>query len=907
MIQQLIFKIHSARLRKNKWELTLPLSEARKNEELVPISDSQMLRWIDELNGLEYTTFAVQKVRKEIKNVRKQENSVQNRKKLKDLYSKLDDIQFKQDYLCLIIDRERDYWRACKGFSVNGIRFVRLLGTNGGIKNSTIVFVSERLAPELRKRIDNGRNQSMELVPAKFEAYRALVCSGSTPLSLPRGIAVVDDCITHFKADVIQLSNQPDGEPLMEFKHDADIELDDSDGYGLMLPSLAERWSQELGLDYVASGITVRMAWTKGMVFPFDFLDFADSVAGKRVIKDAWGNDVDLSDVELILTTSMVKLYDSYSSCDDFLQNSLDNHYTFGATKECPKELENERSTNYQFIQPYKLSDAEVDELIQPTINTIEDVLGGDWRRTVLFLKGTNVDADRIEYMDDDLAKALMICPELINDQFVRKSVFALMKKIIERAKIGVLNIHANYSIISGDPYSLCQSMFGLEVTGLLKAGEIYNKYWIDSGADKVACFRAPMTCANNIRIMTVNRDNNARYWYRYMNTCTILNSWDTTTHALNGADKDGDLIFITDNRVLVECIEEQPALMCIQRKAAKCIPTEKAIVASNIMSFGDEIGKITNRITSMFEAQANYDPTDPEYKILDYRIKCGQLYQQDSIDKCKGIIAKPMPRIWYDKAAIAKCGITDPTQISCVVDRKPYFMTYIYATLKKQYTTYVTNTGKKALREFRKELSTILEADPQTLTDAEREFVKYYYARMPVGVADCVMNRICRKVENKFDGYVTAHKPNVVFDYRLMKSGYKYSARQYKALEALYRDYNRRLQSFMQYTKSERVTDDEKMDWHLMIRREFQEMCAAIASNRFQLCDILLDICYRKEGSKNFVWSMCAPEIIENLLANNDYQIYLPVQDIGGDIAYAGKRFSFQRLRIGEDNEWAS
>ena len=154
---------------------------------------------------------------------------------------------------------------------------------------------------------------------------------------------------------------------------------------------------------------------------------------------------MDLSNVELILTTSMVKLWDSYASCEDYLRNCKENGYTFGITKSCPKVLENERSTNYQFLQVYDL------------------------------------------------------------DPFVTKKIYGMIKKRIIDAKIGVIKVRGNYSIISGDPYALCQSIFGLEVTGLLKAGEIYNKYWLDHGVDNVVCFRAPMTCANNVIKMHVN------------------------------------------------------------------------------------------------------------------------------------------------------------------------------------------------------------------------------------------------------------------------------------------------------------------------------------------------------------------------------------------------------------------
>ena len=264
--------------------------------------------------------------------MRKLETSRANRKAIRQLYNELDEVQYKPDYMCFIVDKLEHYDKACKdGFYINGVHYERLLGTNGGVKNSTIVFVSSRVAPELKRRLDNGRDLEKPLVPAKFESYKALSCSGSEPVSLPHGICVVNDCVTHFKSNVITIDDAESDEPVMEYKENEEIELIDSDGYGLMLPSLAERWSKELGLDYVVSGVNTRFSWEKGMVFTFDFLEFADTVAGTRIIKDAWGNEVDLSNVELILTTSQLKLWDSYKSCDDYLENCyrMDIHLVF--------------------------------------------------------------------------------------------------------------------------------------------------------------------------------------------------------------------------------------------------------------------------------------------------------------------------------------------------------------------------------------------------------------------------------------------------------------------------------------------------------------------------------------------------------------------------------------------------
>lgn len=72
------------------------------------------------------------------------------------------------------------------------------------------------------------------------------------------------------------------------------------------------------------------------------------------------------------------------------------------------------------------------------------------------------------------------------------------------------------------------------------------------------------------------------------------------------------------------------PALMCAQRKAEKKISTEADFIESNISSFGNEIGSTTNRITAMYEVRDGFSRTSKEYEVLSYRIKCGQLYQQN-------------------------------------------------------------------------------------------------------------------------------------------------------------------------------------------------------------------------------------------------------------------------------------
>lgn len=541
---RLIYKLHSKQLKKAKWDLSLDLYEVmRDNPEcIVALNDSQALRFIDEINGAENINEKVAQIQKRIRIEKKKPRSRETKIVIRQLYQKLYDLQFQKDYVCIIMDSNADYDRANQGFFINGIKYRRFLGTNGGIKASTIVYVSERIYPALKAKLDNGRNIDKQLVPAKLEAYQALICSGSIPLPEPHGIIVVRDCLTRFKENVILIDDSVDGEPTLTREKGYEIEHDDSDGYGLMTPAYSKIVNGFLNGDpeNTVAGFNSRYAWTKGMIYTFDFVEFAEKIAGSYIIQDVWGCPRDVQEADVILTESMLKLWDSYSSWEDYKENCDRNGYKLAAAKTTPYELESVRDTNYQFLQDYDLTDDEIEELCKPTFNEINDALGMDYRKALTFMLGYGLKEDRVVLEDFSYPiQALMVCPDLINDQYVRRKIWNMIEKRTEMAKRGGIRIDGNYAMISGDPYALCQSMFGLEVTGVLKAGEVYHKYWIDKGADEIVCFRAPMTCHNNIRKMRLNKTEDAGHWYQYITTALIYNAWDSACEAMNGADKD--------------------------------------------------------------------------------------------------------------------------------------------------------------------------------------------------------------------------------------------------------------------------------------------------------------------------------------------------------------------------------
>ena len=886
----------------------------KNKNDIVALNDSQILRWICELNGIENLDYEVSKLKREIKFIKKQPKNKENKDKIKELYDKLYSLQYQKDYFCMIMNSDKDYDRANQGFKINGYKYHRLLGTNGGIKKSTITYIGENVFDEIVKRMDNGRDKTKPIIPAKLEAYQALICSGSIPVTQPR-ILVVNDCNVKFKENVIKISDECDGEPQLTYETDYEIDYCENDGYGLMSPDYSRIINRDLYGDefegQTISGINTRYAWTKVMLFTFDFVEFAKRVNHENyMVMDAWGDWRDVRDYDVILTTSMVKLWDSYSDLEHFIECCNENHYQFSVAKTTPHELENVRNSNYQFLQTYDLTDEELYELCKPTIDEIQGVLGCDWQKAIVFAKGMYLNEDNVDYIDNDFIKALMVDKRLMDDPFIVKKLHSMIKKRISDAAKGSIKLNGNFAIVSGDLYSLAQSIFGLPVTGLLKSGEVYHKYWIDKGVDEIALFRAPMTCHNNIRRRNVVHNEEMDFWYQYDTTGIILNSWDTTCDATNGSDKDGDMFFTTNNKIIVEHTLNSTTIECMQRKAEKIIPTEKDMVQANKLAFGDEIGTTTNRITSMIERQALFDKDSEEYKVLDYRIKCGQHFQQNSIDKAKGIIAKPMPKYWYDKSSCNKLPSDTDEQkhfkelcLRIVAENKPYFMKYVYPDLMAKYNKYLKDTNSKCIREFKMSMIDLMNKPNKTIP--EKDFIEYYKKLMPVGDNPCTINRIAWLFENTFKSYISEFSKTREFDYSILKSGVEYSKNDYQKIAKLKAEYDDSVKYYQQLANKQRLDKDEVAVNRNMMLMKFKSKCEEICPNEKELCDIIVDLCYSSSKSKQFAWDICGEVIIDNLLDKNDHMINYPVLvKSDGDFEFGGEQFVMCHKKYEEDEE---
>lgn len=817
-----IFKIGTNKLKYSNWNLTITKKEAFKYQELISLFEAQ-----------EFRIMANKILNKNIR-----------------------EIDFSKIFMQVVIDKKSDFGRATckKGVTVNRINFRRFVGTTGGLKNNTLLFCNSQYVDKLNELCECKRNKNVPLVPAKYEAYKALTCSASQPICNPSGILVVRDCITKYFADVISLDDGIESdEPLRTIIKDKELENNVSDGFNLCTIEYMQRVGESLGIDYTPSGVCLRNAWLKGMLYPFPIIEFIEKYNNSNyLIEDIWGNIQDIRNCEMIVTESSLKLWSAYSSIDEYVNACKECGYGFSVTKISPHILEERRELNYQYLQSYDFTDEDIEELCAPTIQYLKDAMCGDYSSTIKFL-GITDNADINSWQ-----RALFTSEYMMGDPYVIDSVHRFIKKKMNDAKIGKLFVDGNYQIASGDPFALMQSICGLEVTGLLKAGECYSKFWIDKNENEIVLFRSPMTSHNNIRMCQVNNSEECQYWYQYMDTIMIINGWDSFCMAENGEDWDSDLNFSTNNSVLKRRYKFLPAIECVQRNTSKIVVTEKEVLKTNKNGMGNQVGTITNYVTSMMEVQSHFEKGSKEYKELEYRIECGQLYQQNELDKIKGIVAKPMPSNWYNMGACAD----DRYRQSICAYRKPYFMIYIYDETKRDYKKYIKESNDKCKLIYNCSIQDLYD-NKDNLSDEQKEFLFWYEFKMPVGTGACSMNKICRYVESQLDGYKSQLHRNSTFDYNELKVKRRCTEEHRQALRELEQEYR---ECVREYKAQKHFDKGESNKNRKFLYKKFHEEAIEICPNDDERLNIILDITYGYNGNKQFCWDTIGDLICKRL-----------------------------------------
>jgi hypothetical protein len=268
----------------------------------------------------------------------------------------------------------------------------------------------------------------------------------------------------------------------------------------------------------------------KGMVCTFDIHKFAKSIAKKFVFQDLYGNQVDIRNVDIIITKSQLKLWNAYDSCEDYLNKTRENGFCFGVSRVTPKKDKTSTTLNYQFVQATQQDKQSVEKLCKNTVDWFNGLLGGSKEYIKLYMFGKSCDNKDLNVpqlyraTDDIISKALILNDDLIDDPYIKKHVYKSINKKIKDSYIGKLIVDGNFQTMLADPYGLMEHVYKMPVVGLLKRDQYYSGYWNNENTNVVVGMRAPLTWRSEVNKMNIVFTQKTKEWYKYITSGIIIN-----------------------------------------------------------------------------------------------------------------------------------------------------------------------------------------------------------------------------------------------------------------------------------------------------------------------------------------------------------------------------------------------
>ena len=895
-----IYKVNIKDLKEANYNLTLDYNEALENEQVIGIGNSQVVAWINELHSTNEETLEL-----EYREIKGKRSVAKTRAEHKELTQQMREMEFIPELVQVQFNvnkaMEKDFDRTCEGFYINGIKYVWF--ANKG--KSVTTYIKEDLEDDFRAKLDNGRDKSVKFIPAKLNAYLHLSMSSSRKVPQPTKVILVRDVETKFIDTYLSVTTEGIKEVTGE------CTLDASDGYGLISPSLMQVWSDYMGYNgKMSSGVTIRNAYCKGLVVPFPFDEFFEE-HGITEIKDAYGNIHSVDSIDLILTESMVKAWNCYSSFEEYEDNCKANGYEYRVCKES-HEVKYSRA-NYQMTTDAEMTDEQIKRLLQPSVDHLANITGRSWLDTVLYLNGESLSENSTSV--DSLSQALMIEPKLLDDIHTLQTLRKLTDKRKRDLCLGRFNVSSSFQIICIDPYLLCESICGMELKGLLGKDEVWSKWHIDNNKHETVLYRAPMIDRYGIKKSNVVTNSKMESYYRYMTELVVLSGWDNSCATLNGADTDGDTVQALTDPVLLEIHTSYPPVVAEGVKGIKTLcDTLEPLKEANKLALNDKkynIGSCINKITNMFSVRSQFPKDSAEYEELNRRITMSNMIAQGYIDFVKnGTVVMEMPKHWYN---LKECDYLDCSEeekefnrrICADATKKPYFLLYnpINEKYKARHKDDMESLNVKALINFGMTGKELLAMDESELTNDMKLLIEFYDEKSPIFTKDkSTQHRMCLKAEEMLKQVSLTSKS---VDHReLLKCSdvvededYKRLVRQAKRKYKQMNDEIRTMFSKGLYNNSNELRAEMLQD----IRGKFILWLLEECVDERQAVNVAIDCVYDTGLSVQIVWDTewIANIIINNLLERNDYKMSIPVKDENGEHEYLGKKFKVVTVEV--------
>lgn len=315
----------------------------------------------------------------------------------------------------------------------------------------------------------------------------------------------------------------------------------------------------------------------------------------------------------------------------------------------------------------------------------------------------------------------------------------------------------------------------------------------------------------------------------------------------------------------------------------------------ADIASFNSKIGFITNCSTSLYALLKNYSVGSKEYDEIYQRLKVCRYLQGAAIDKAKLGTKDTFPEHWT-KFNHIKDDVTGEDREkqkfnnSIVIDKRPYFMRYLYPHYNKKHMKHKEIYDTIAIAKFGITIDMLMAKKNKSIE--EKAVVETYDRRGFFINTDCVMNKICWHMEKSVkENRIKLYKSNHPVYNILLDEDVVVEEDKLQQMRLLFEEYRR--------AKQNRSGDDS------IVLSQYAEYIKSnainITSNGAELANMAVVVCYVENPSanKDFVWRVFGEEIAETVKKNRQSKITVPVIDDNGDVEFLNKKYKFVEIAV--------
>ena len=326
----------------------------------------------------------------------------------------------------------------------------------------------------------------------------------------------------------------------------------------------------------------IRAPYIKGMLCGVDIVALADELQVDTLV-DIYGEEFDPRECDMILPKSMFKGADLFNNIQEYI-DALDAQFSYEGEvydlfpnhewlriANVNKEKEPMREMTYQYLQAMlNLNPNDLVTLARPFMDTIREGVTKDISIAKKFLGMVyHDDGDYYKSMLGKAQEMLEICPPLFNHPAIQSKLIDTVETSIKDLQSkGRVPVHGSYHFIVGDLTILFANtkerveqvkagkrnakLLDSDDFTFLKKGDNYSP---DTLGESIV-YRSPLIDASEVRKIMFTKNAFGDRHFHHLKGLIILNSYEPTALCMGGADYDGDKIYKTEEKLLMQAYQ---------------------------------------------------------------------------------------------------------------------------------------------------------------------------------------------------------------------------------------------------------------------------------------------------------------------------------------------------------------